>query len=181
MVDPFLVARSQVPAFPVVDAMVVLVDRSDLTKVVVKGAPDTNLALQLGGVGPGRSMTRGAVRIGQVRPGEWLYLGPSEQVASAVAELDLDGHTAVTDVTHGRSVVSIAGPDARLFLERTCSLDLSDPMFPIDAMATAPVVDVRCDLLRVTAQDFLIVFDRSYGESVASALIELQTEFIRRR
>lgn len=181
MVDPFLLVRSQVPSFPPVDATVVLVDRSDLTKVVVRGAAGTNLAVQLGGVGPGRSVNRGAVRIGQVRPHEWLYLGPSEQVATAIAELDLDGHTAVTDVTHGRSVVAVAGPDARSLLQRTCSLDLSDAMFPLDAIATAPIVEVRCDLIRVNTQDYLIVFDRSYGEYVASALVELQTEFLRRR
>lgn len=177
MADDNLVPRSQVPAFDVVDGTVVLVDRSDLAKVVVKGAPGSNLAVQLAGVRPGRSVLRGSVRIGRVRPDEWLYLGPSLTVAVAVAELDLTGHTAVTDVTHGRAAISIGGPDARMLLERTCSLDLSDLMFPVDGMATARVVEVRCDLIRVAEWEYLIVFDRSYAEYVASALAELQTEF----
>lgn len=168
------------PAFDVVDGTVVLVDRSDLTKVVVKGTPATNLAVQLGGVRSGHSTVRGSVRIGRVRPNEWLYVGPAVAVALAVAELDLTGHTAVTDLTHGRAAVSIGGPDARSLLERTCSLDLSDAMFPVDGMATASVVEVRCDLIRTGAQEYLLVFDRSYGHYVASALTELQTEFRRR-
>ncbi len=71
--------------------------------------PATNLVTQLSGVPIGSSVVRGQVRIGHVRPNEWLYLGPRDAVAAAVADLELSGHTAVSDVTHGRAAARLIG------------------------------------------------------------------------
>ncbi len=46
-------------------------------------------------------------------------------------------------------------------------------MFPDEAMATALVVGVRCDILRDDvdqSRSFLVMFDRSYAEYVVGAL-----------
>jgi heterotetrameric sarcosine oxidase gamma subunit len=171
---------SQVGTFPLLSERVRLTDASDLSKVVVKGAVDTNLVTQLSAISPGRSTLRGTVRIGSVRPNEWLYLGPMDAVAAAVADLDLTGHTAVTDVTHGRSAVRIRGVAAVELLERCCSLDFSDVMFPGDAIATAAVAGVRCDIIRSDIEhdrSYVLVFDRSYAEYMTRILTEIATEF----
>jgi heterotetrameric sarcosine oxidase gamma subunit len=174
------VVVSQIGTFPRKSEAVRLTDGSDLAKVVVKGGALTNLAIQLRAISPGRSSVRGTVRIGSARPNEWLYLGPVDAVAAAVADLDLSGHTAVTDVTHARSAVRVAGPSAVDLLQRCCSLDFCDAMFPDGAMATATVAAVRCDIIRDDIEhdrSYLLVFDRSYSEYMTRILTEISTEF----
>ncbi|MFW2380866.1 MAG: hypothetical protein ACN4GZ_03835, partial [Acidimicrobiales bacterium] len=126
---------SQIGTFGKGSARLRLTDASELSKVIVKGAPDTNLTTQLSAIAPGRSASRRTVRIGSVRPHEWLYLGPVDAVAAAVADLDLSGHTAVTDVTHARSAIRITGAASIDLLQRCCSADFGDAMFPDEAMA----------------------------------------------
>ncbi len=180
MADLEPVVVSQIGRLPKKAGAVRLTDASDLSKVVVKGAALTNLATQLWAISPGRSTLRGTVRIGSVRPNEWLYLGPMDAVAAAVADLDLSGHTAVTDMTHARSAVRITGMVAVDFLQRCCSLDFGDDMFPDEAMATASVAGVRCDIIRHDIEhdrSYLVVFDRSYSEYMTRILTEIATEF----
>jgi sarcosine oxidase subunit gamma len=158
-----------------------LTDASDLAKVIIRGGPGTNVVTQLSGVPIGSSVVRGQVRIGHVRPDQWLYLGPKDAVAAAIADLELSGHTAVTDVTHGRAALRLIGSRTRDLLERVCSLDFSDAMFPDEAMATAPIVGVRCDIIRDDvdrSRSFLVVFDRSYAEYLVGALSEVLQEFV---
>jgi heterotetrameric sarcosine oxidase gamma subunit len=155
-------------------------DASELSKVVVKGGSHTNLATQLRSITPGRSVLRGTVRIGSVRPTEWLYLGPVDAVAAAVADLDLTGNTAVTDVTHARAAIRITGRAAVDFLTRCCSLDFDALMFPDEAMATASVAAVRCDILRndiVSDRSYLLIFDRSYAHYLTGILSDIAAEF----
>ena len=173
-------AVSQVGSFPTVSPTVRITDASELAKVVVKGAPTTNLATQLAAITPGHSTMRGTVLIGSVRPGDWLYVGPLDGVAAAVADLDLAGHTAVTDVTHARSAVRITGSSAVDLLSRCCSLDFADAMFPEGAAATGAVAAVRCDVVRNDLEmepSYLLVFDRSYSEYMTRTLNELVQEF----
>lgn len=179
MADPRPAIVSQVGAFPRGSTGLRLNDASELSKVVVRGAPHTNLATQLGAVTPGRSVLRGTVRIGSVRPNEWLYLGSVDAVAAAVADLDLAGHTAVTDVTHARAAIRITGEAAVALLGRCCSVDFDDLMFPDEAVAAAPVAAVRCEIVRndiVSGRSYLLLFDRSYAEYLTLILSDLASD-----
>ncbi len=180
MAETNLKAVSQVGSFPTVSPTVRITDASELAKVAVKGASSTNLATQLAAITPGHSTMRGTVLIGSVRPGEWLYIGPLDAVGAAVADLDLAGHTAVTDVTHARSAVRITGSSAADLLARCCSLDFADAMFPDEATATGSVASVRCDIVRNDLEmenSYMLVFDRSYSEYLTRILNELVQEF----
>ncbi|MGI9610860.1 MAG: sarcosine oxidase subunit gamma family protein [Acidimicrobiia bacterium] len=179
MVDIRPTVVSQIGAFRKGSARLRLNDASELSKVIVKGAPGTNLSTQLSAISPGQSASRRTVRIGSARPNEWLYLGPIDAVAAAVADLDLSGHTAVTDVTHARSAVRISGTASIDLLQRCCSVDFSDAMFPDEAMATAAVAAVRCDIIRddvANDRSYIIVFDRSYADYMTAVLGDIFTE-----
>ncbi len=174
------VKRSQVGTLPAGSDRIRLIDASDLARVIVRGAPGSNLVTQLSSIGSGRSVVRRSVRIGRVRPNEWLYIGPADDVAAAVADLDLTGHTSVTDVSHARSSLRLAGRDSRSLLERCCSVDFSDVMFPNEAMVIAAVASVRCDIVRDDIDgdlSYLLTFDRSYSEYMGTTLAGLQSEF----
>ena len=181
MPDTSPIRRSQVGTFASGSTDVRLTDASLFARVIVRGAPETNLATQLGAVSSGSSVLRGTVRIGCVRPNEWLYSGPPDDVAAAVADLDLAGHTAVTDVSHARGAIRITGAKASDLLERGCSLDFSSNMFPNNAMATAPIAGVRCDIIRDDVDgtlSYVMTFDRSYAEYMTDTLAAIQTEFV---
>ncbi len=180
MADPRSIVVSQVGSFPKGSPALRLNDASEMSKVIVKGASQTNLAVQLQAITPGRSALRGTVRIGSVCPNEWLYLGSVDAVAAAVADLDLTGHTAVTDVTHARAAIRITGSAAADLLQRCCSLDFGELMFPDEAMATGSVAAVRSDIFRndiVGGRSYLLVFDRSYAEYLTGVLGDIAAEF----
>ena len=65
-------------------------------------------------------------------PDEWLVVTPPDAQAALAQSLEtaLDGiHAAVTDVTGGQTVITLAGPSAREVLAKGCPLDLHPSVF----------------------------------------------------
>lgn len=62
-------------------------------------------------------------------PDEWLVAG-ADNPASALASATANLHAAVVDVSDGRIVIGIAGPNARDLLAKGCPLDLHPAVFP---------------------------------------------------
>lgn len=180
--------ESTVPILPEppASARVWVVDESNQAKVLVKAARDTPVVAELGvPFGASRRYSPGVLVVGR-RPQEWLLLGTTGSVASAMAELDLAGHVAVVDYSHGRGQIRVVGPKAASTLEKLCSTDFSDQMLPEGATVGARVAGVICDVVRddVTTPDgvalpaYLLLFDRSYGEYLATAIFDAIAEFL---
>lgn len=72
------------------------------------------------GLGQGR-------RILWLGPDEWLVAGDADAAALASATEGL--HAAVVDVSDGRAVIAISGPDAGDLLAKGCPLDLHPTVF----------------------------------------------------
>jgi heterotetrameric sarcosine oxidase gamma subunit len=88
-----------------------------------------------------------------VTPGEWTVLGnrPSDEVV---------------DLTHVRSMFRLTGAEAAELLNRICTLDLSDGMFPNGAAARTLVAGVATEVVRddiETTPSYLILPSRSFG------------------
>ena len=180
--------ESTVPVLPdpPPSALVWVVDESTQSRVLIKAAPDSPVVAQLA-VPFGASRRYSAdVMVAGTRPGEWMLLGSSRPVAAVMAELDPSGHTAVVDYTHGRGQVRVVGPKAAATLEKLCSADFSDQMLPDGAVVGARVAEVICDIVRhdVKAHEdamlsaYVLIFDRSYGEFLATALFDAVAEFL---
>ncbi len=72
------------------------------------------------------------LRLVWVGPDDWFVLGPQGEQAALVAALRLalgDQHAAVTDVSSGYFVVSLAGPSARDLLAQGCPMDFHPKRF----------------------------------------------------
>jgi heterotetrameric sarcosine oxidase gamma subunit len=180
--------ESAVPVLPdpPESALVWVVDESTQSKVLIKAAPDAPVVAQLAvPFGASRRYSTDVLVAG-TRPSEWMLLGSSGPVAAVMAELDPSGHTAVVDYTHGRGQVRVVGPKAAATLEKLCSTDFSDQMLPDGAVVGARVAEVICDIVRqdvkayedATLSAYVLIFDRSYGEFLATALFDAVAEFL---
>lgn len=65
-------------------------------------------------------------------PDEWLVVTPDRRVARIESALRdaLEGHcSALTDVSHSRTILTLSGPEARSVLAKGCPLDLHPLVF----------------------------------------------------
>jgi len=127
-----------------------LTDCTPLAKVQLRAA-----VTEMGGVGFGRARrdADGTLVVGS-GPGEWLLIGPPGQAGVLAGRLggvlspgSGDGATWV-DLTHGRALVRLTGPDARRVLTRLCGVDLGDDITPDGAALRTSVATVATDVIR---------------------------------
>jgi len=120
-------------------------------------------------------------------PGEWLVLAPPGAAAAAAVAGWLDTVAAdsapeefvsVVDLTHGRALMRITGPDAAELMARLCGADLHDDMAPDGAALRAPVAGVATDIIRddirvdgAGVPSYLLHCERSSGQYLFGALV----------
>ena len=156
-----------------------LQDVSSMTKIVVRAGTGTDASRRLA-VRFGAARTEGGVLISGVRPDEWMLLGAAAGVETFVRQLDRTGHVSVIDVTHGRALFRLTGPEATSVLEKLCNLDWADHMTPDDASVSGSVARVGCDIIRNDLDgtpSYLISCDRSYGLYLFEAILDAGHEF----
>ena len=114
------------------------------------------------------------------RPGEWTLYNPSVEANSLLQTLETYGErVAITDLTHGRALMSVEGDLARSLLEKVCNIDFSDPMVPDGASFSASVGAVSCDLIRSDSNQVLVLLscERSFGLYLFKVLADAGKEF----
>jgi heterotetrameric sarcosine oxidase gamma subunit len=114
-------------------------------------------------------------------PGEWFVFAPpgaAGEVAGWLGTLAADSapeeFVSVVDLTHGRALVRITGPDAADLLARLCGADLHDDMAPDGAALRSAVAGVATDLVRddrAGVPSYLLHCERSSGQYLFSALV----------
>ena len=114
-------------------------------------------------------------------PGEWLVLAPpgtAAAVAGWLATMAADAageeFVSVVDLTHGRALMRITGPDAADLLARLCGADLHDDMAPDGAALRSAVAGVATDIVRddrAGVPSYLLHCERSSGQYLFGALV----------
>jgi heterotetrameric sarcosine oxidase gamma subunit len=114
-------------------------------------------------------------------PGEWLVLAPpgaaaavADWLATVAADAAGDEFVSMTDLTHGRALVRITGPDAAGLLARLCGADLHDDMAPDGAALRSAVAGVATDIVRddrAAVPSYLLHCERSSGQYLFGALV----------
>ncbi len=101
-------------------------------------------------------------------PGEWFVLAPPGAAAAAAG----CEFVSVVDLTHGRALVRITGPDAAELLARLCGADLHDDMAPDGAALRSAVAGVATDIIRDDRDlpSYLLHCERSSGQYLFDAL-----------
>ena len=115
-------------------------------------------------------------------PGEWFVLAPpgaasAEAVAGWLGTVAADSapeeFVSVVDLTHGRALMRITGPDAAELLARLCGADLHDDMAPDGAALRSAVAGVATDIIRDDrggVPSYLLHCERSSGQYLFDAL-----------
>jgi sarcosine oxidase subunit gamma len=107
-----------------------------------------------------------SVRLVWVGPDDWFVIGqPGRQAALAAALRQALGeqHAAVTDVSSGYFVVSLAGPSARELLAQGCPMDFHPSAFHMDQAASTHFHKVGITLWRTgDAANFELLVRRSF-------------------
>ena len=120
-------------------------------------------------------------------PGEWLVLAPpgaaaavADWLATVAADAAGDEFVSVTDLTHGRALVRVTGPDAADLLARLCGADLHDDMAPDGAALRSAVAGVATDVIRgdqAAVPSYLLHCERSSGQYLFGALVSAGESF----
>ena len=153
-----------------------LIDESSLTKVSVRARVGASPLV----VDFTRTDRRDGVLIAGIRPDEWLLLGTGADVEAFLAGTEFDGSVSQIDISHSRLCLRLTGERSASALEKVCSLDFDDMMFPDGATGSASVAKVSSDLIRDDINDepsYLILADRSFGQYLYEAVHDATTEF----
>ena len=153
-----------------------LTDESTLTKVSVRAQVGASPL----GVDFTRTDRRDGVLIAGIRPDEWLLLGTGADVEAFLTGTEFDASVNRIDISHSRLCLRLTGERSSSALEKVCSLDFDDMMFPDGATGSASVAKVSSDLIRDDQDDepsYLILADRSFGQYLYDAIHDATTEF----
>lgn len=116
---------------------------------------------------PGTSKGTGDDLVWSVSPGEWTVLGKEP-----------DRET--VDLTHVRAMFRLTGVDAADLVNRVCSLDLSDGVFPNGAAARTLFAGVATEIVRDDQNEvlsYLIVPSSSFKRYIREVMEDAGAEF----
>ena len=162
------------------DRSLELRDRSTYSKILLRERKGEEFSGELGvKYGESKLRTDGTLVCGS-RPGEWIFYNPSAEANSLIQALETYGErVALTNLTHGRALMSVEGNSAGSLLEKICNIDFSDAMVPDGASFSASVGAVSCDLVRADSDQvlFLLSCERSFGLYLFKVLADAGKEF----
>jgi sarcosine oxidase subunit gamma len=124
---------------------------------------------------PNTTSAAGDVEVLWMGPDEWLVVAPpgAEGLRAALAE-----HGTVVDVSAQRTVVEVAGADARDLLLKGCALDLHPRSFGVGDCAQTLLARVQVVLVPRTEEPAYRVFVRaSFAEYLAEWLLDAAAEY----
>ena len=98
----------------------------------------------------------------------------ADWLATMAADSAPEEFVSVVDLTHGRALMRITGPDAADLLARLCGADLHDEMAPDGAALRSAVAGVATDIIRDDTgrvPSYLLHCERSSGQYLFGALV----------
>lgn len=158
---------------------VVVADRSAMSKVHIRVAttPAVNSAF---GARFARSAWAGNRLVVGSAPDEWLILGPPGHAAAIAEEFDdavravSQSPVTVVDLTHGRALMRISGPETMSLLRRVTAVDLDDRLVPNGSALRTSLARVVTDLIRddvAGLPSYLVHCERSSGRYLQQSLL----------
>jgi sarcosine oxidase subunit gamma len=159
-----------------------------LTQLTLRVAPGTAAARAAGCVlgaplptAPNTTRAAGAVQILWMGPDEWLVIAPTEARTHVRDRLEaaLAGeHATVVDVSAHRTVIEVAGSDARELLMKGSAVDLHPRAFGPGQCAQMTLARADVVLLARTREPAYWVFVRaSFAEYLAEWLLDASGEY----
>ncbi|MER9679342.1 sarcosine oxidase subunit gamma [Mesorhizobium sp. M0184] len=126
--------------------------------------------------GAGGGVTNGARSVFGFAPGKFTVVDEAEGLAPAFADVVTSAIGTVTDLSHGRTAIRIAGPKAEWVLAKFFAIDFALPAFPIGAGRSTMHHDIFAQIQRTGADQFDIYVFRSFARSFWKALCHASEE-----
>jgi sarcosine oxidase subunit gamma len=126
--------------------------------------------------GAGGGIADGAKAVFGSAPGKFTVVDEAEGLASAFAKAVTPAIGTVTDLSHGRTAIRIAGPKAEWVLAKFFAIDFALPAFPVGAGRSTTHHDVFAQIQRTGADQFDIYVFRSFARSFWKALCHASEE-----
>ena len=109
-------------------------------------------------------------------PGKFTVVDQDEGLAAAFAEAVGSETGAVTDLSHGRTVIRIAGPKAEWVLGKFFAVDFSLPAFPEGSGISTVHHDIFAQIQRTGGDRFDVHVFRSFARSFWRSLCHASEE-----
>jgi heterotetrameric sarcosine oxidase gamma subunit len=163
---------------------VVVADRSAMTKIHIRTTAGQAVHSALGTRFGRAAWVGGRLVIGS-GPDEWLIVAPPGHAAEIADELGdavrgvTSGPVVVVDVTHGRALLRVRGPETMSLLRRVTAVDLDDRLVPDGSALRTSVARVVTDLVRDDDEgkpSFLMHCERSSGRYLQQSLLAAGAE-----
>ncbi len=124
----------------------------------------------------GGGISDGAQAVFGFAPGKFTVIDDVESLASAFAKVVTPAIGTVTDLSHGRTAIRIAGPKAEWVLAKFFAIDFALTAFPIGAGRSTTHHDVFAQIQRTGADQFDVYVFRSFARSFWKALCHASEE-----
>jgi heterotetrameric sarcosine oxidase gamma subunit len=160
-------------------APVVVADRSAMAKIHLRATDDQSVRSAVG-ARFGRAAWMGNRLVVGSGPDEWFIVGPPGHASEIADELEAtvrgatSGPAVVVDLTHGRALLRLSGPQTMALLGRVTAVDLDDRLVPNGSALRTSVARVVTDLVRDDYEghpSFLIHCERSSGRYLQQSLL----------
>jgi sarcosine oxidase subunit gamma len=103
-------------------------------------------------------------------PGRWLVVGQAEGVGAALREaVGIEAGT-VTDLSHGRTAIRIAGERAEWVLSKFFAIDFAAAAFPVGEGRSTAHHDIFAQIQRTGKNQFDVYVFRSFARAFWTAL-----------
>lgn len=109
-------------------------------------------------------------------PGKFLVVDQEEGLAAALGRAIGPTIGTVTDLSHGRTAIRIAGPKAEWVLSKFFAVDFALPAFPLGSGLSTVHHDIFAQIQRTGAGQFDIYVFRSFARSFWTALCHASEE-----
>ncbi len=111
-----------------------------------------------------------------IAPGKFLVVDQAEGLATALASAVSGEIGTVTDLSHGRTALRIAGPRAEWVLAKFFAIDFSLSAFPVGAGRATNHHDIFALIQRTGADQFDVYVYRSFARAFWTALCHASEE-----
>ena len=109
-------------------------------------------------------------------PGKFLVADQDEGLAADFAQAVTSETGTVTDLSHGRTAIKIAGPKAEWVLAKFFAVDFSLPAFPLGSGVSTVHHDIFAQIQRTGADQFDVYVFRSFARSFWNSLCHASLE-----
>ncbi|MBX3569147.1 MAG: sarcosine oxidase subunit gamma family protein [Rhizobiaceae bacterium] len=103
-------------------------------------------------------------------PGKFLVVDEAEGLAESLSEAIPASLGTVTDLSHGRTALRLAGPKAEWVLAKFFAVDFSLPVFPVGKAVSTGHHDIFALIQRTAPDAFDLYIYRSYARAFWTAL-----------